>query len=52
MAVGMHENGHVSGSVPAYMDDDVSLKVIRIIQSYVGIINKIVWRKHGQAEGD
>lgn len=52
LAVGMHENGHVSGSVPAYMDDDVSLKVIRIIQSYVGIINKIVWRKHGQAEGD
>ena len=33
LAVGMHENGHVSGSVPAYMDDDVSLKVIRIIQS-------------------
>ena len=31
--------------VPDYVDENVSTKVIRIIQSYVGVVNKMVWRK-------
>ena len=45
LAVAMHENGDDAIGVPAYEDDNISAKVIRIIQSYVGIINKMVWRK-------
>lgn len=45
LAVSMHVNGDESVDVPAYMDNNVSAKVIKIIQSYVGIINKMVWRK-------
>lgn len=33
--------------VPDYTDENVSMKVARIIQSYTGIVNKIVWRKDG-----
>ena len=44
MVVGMHSEN--SGyCVPAYIDDDVSDKVVKLIQSYTGIINKMVWRK-------
>ncbi len=45
MAVSMHANGDDSVVVPAYCDENVSTKVIKIIQSYIGIINKMVWRK-------
>lgn len=45
LAVSMHENGDEAVDVPAYVDRNVSTKVIKIIQSYVGIINKMVWRK-------
>lgn len=31
--------------VPDYVDECVSAKVVKIIQSYVGIVNKMVWRK-------
>lgn len=31
--------------VPDYVDENVSTKVVKIIQSYVGIVNKTVWRK-------
>ena len=31
--------------VPDYVDENVSTKVVKIIQSYVGIVNKMVWRK-------
>ena len=31
--------------VPDYTDENVSTKVVRIIQSYVGVVNKMVWRK-------
>ena len=41
----MHANGDVPVDVPAYVDNNVSAKVIKIIQSYVGIINKMIWRK-------
>lgn len=45
LAVSMHANGDCSVDVPAYTDTNVSTKVIKIIQSYVGIINKMVWKK-------
>ncbi|MBQ4104643.1 MAG: UDP-N-acetylglucosamine 2-epimerase (non-hydrolyzing) [Clostridia bacterium] len=45
LAVEMHKNGDVSCEVPAYTDENVSTKVVKIIQSYTGIVNKMVWRK-------
>lgn len=45
LAVNMHNNGDNACAVPAYVDDNVSTKVIKLIQSYTGIINKMVWRK-------
>jgi UDP-N-acetylglucosamine 2-epimerase (non-hydrolysing) len=45
LAVTMNENGDNGIDVPAYVDSNVSTKVVKIIQSYVGIINKMVWRK-------
>ena len=31
--------------VPDYVDENVSTKVVKIIQSYTGVVNKMVWRK-------
>ncbi|MEG2003495.1 MAG: UDP-N-acetylglucosamine 2-epimerase (non-hydrolyzing), partial [Clostridia bacterium] len=45
-AVKMNKNGDFGIPVPNYTDENVSTKVIKIIQSYVGIINKMVWRKY------
>lgn len=45
MAVDMQSDGFVPSPVEAYVDSNVSDKVVRLIQSYVGIVNKIVWRK-------
>ncbi|MBQ6680718.1 MAG: UDP-N-acetylglucosamine 2-epimerase (non-hydrolyzing) [Prevotella sp.] len=45
MAVAMHDNGDKACDVPAYIDDNVSTKVVKLIQSYTGIINKMIWRK-------
>ena len=45
LAVEMHKNGDDACDVPAYVEDNVSTKVVKIIQSYTGIINKMVWRK-------
>lgn len=45
MAVEMHRSGDDPCDVPAYIDTNVSIKVVKLIQSYVGIINKMVWRK-------
>lgn len=45
LAVSMNANGDLAEDVPAYVDNNVSTKVIKIIQSYTGIINKMVWRK-------
>ena len=44
-AVNMNENGDIGIPVPVYTDENVSTKVVKIIQSYVGIVNKMVWRK-------
>lgn len=45
MAVAMKVNGHVGVPVPDYVEECVSMKVVNIIQSYTGIVNKMVWRK-------
>ena len=46
LAVEMHRNGDDACDVPAYVDENVSTKVVKLIQSYTGIINKMVWRKN------
>ena len=45
LAVAMHENGDLGVTIPDYTDENVSVKVVKIIQSYTGIVNKLVWRK-------
>lgn len=44
-AVEMVKNGDNGIPVPDYLDENVSDKVVKIIQSYVGVVNKMVWRK-------
>lgn len=44
-AVEMNKNGDYGTSVPDYLEENVSTKVVKIIQSYVEIVNKMVWRK-------
>ena len=44
-AVDMNKNGDVGIPVPNYVEENVSTKVVNIIQSYTGIVNKMVWRK-------
>ena len=41
----MNANGDNGITVPAYADENVSTKVVKIIQSYTGIVNKMIWRK-------
>lgn len=45
LSVEMSQNADACQCVPAYTDENVSTKVVKIIQSYTGIINKMVWRK-------
>ena len=45
LAVSMHANGDDAVDVPAYVDPNVSTKVIKLIQSYTGIVNRMIWRK-------
>ena len=45
VAVELIKNGNPGIPVPDYVDENVSTKVVRIIQSYVGVVNKMVWRK-------
>ena len=44
-AVGMNLNGDCGVPVPDYVDENVSTKVVKLIQSYTGIVDKMVWRK-------
>lgn len=46
LAVDMVKNGDNGIPVPDYEDKNVSSKVVKIIQSYVGVVNKVVWRKN------
>ncbi len=44
-AVEMNRSGEFGIPVPDYTDENVSSKVVKIIQSYTGVVNKMVWRK-------
>lgn len=45
-AVELVKDGEYGIPVPNYTDENVSTKVVKIIQSYVGVVNKMVWRKY------
>ena len=45
-AVTMNQNGDYGTPVPDYIEENVSTKVVKIIQSYTGIVNRMVWRKY------
>ncbi len=45
IAVKMNENGELGVPTPDYTDENVSTKVVKLIQSYTGIVNRMVWRK-------
>ena len=44
-AVEMNESGDFGIPVPDYIEENVSTKVVKIIQSYTGVVDKMVWRK-------
>ena len=44
-AVEMNKNGDIGIPVPDYTEENVSTKVVKIIQSYTSVVNKTVWRK-------
>ena len=44
-AIAMNENGDYGIPVPDYVEENVSTKVVKLIQSYTGVVNKMVWRK-------
>ncbi len=45
-AIRMNKNGDLGLPVPDYVDTNVSNKVVKLIQSYTGVVNKMVWRKN------
>jgi len=46
VAVSMDKNGDLALDVPNYIDENVSSKVVKLIQSYTGVVNKVVWGKN------
>ena len=46
VALAMNRNGDLGIPVPDYVDENVSIKVVKIIQSYTGIVDRMVWRKY------
>ena len=44
-AVALNRDGEFGIPVPDYIEENVSMKVVKIIQSYTGIVNRMVWRK-------
>jgi UDP-N-acetylglucosamine 2-epimerase (non-hydrolysing) len=45
VAVKMNNEGDHGIPVPNYVDENVSTKIVKLIQSYTGVVNKMVWRK-------
>lgn len=45
IATKMNKNNEEGINVPDYIDENVSIKIVKIIQSYTGIVNRMVWRK-------
>lgn len=46
LAIELNRDGNIGIPVPDYVEENVSTKVVKIIQSYTGIVDKIVWRKY------
>ena len=46
VAVELIHNHEYGIPVPDYVDENVSSKVVRIIQGYTGVVNRMVWRKY------
>lgn len=46
VAVGINKNADFGVPVPDYTDENVSGKVVKVIQSYTGIVDRMVWRKY------
>ena len=46
LAISMEKNNDYGIPVPDYLDENVSTKVVKIIQSYTGIVDRMVWRKY------
>ena len=46
VAVEMNGNSDIGIPVPDYIEENVSTKVVKLIQSYTGVVNKTVWRKY------
>lgn len=46
LAVSMHANGDQGGAVAAYCDKNISTKIVKLIQSYTAIVDKMIWRKN------
>ena len=44
-AISMNNDGELGIPVPDYVEENVSTKVVKIIQSYTGIVDRMVWRK-------
>jgi len=51
-AVEMNRSGDCGIPVPDYIEENVSAKVVKIIQSYTGVVDKMVWRKECNTYGD
>ncbi|MDR3156997.1 MAG: UDP-N-acetylglucosamine 2-epimerase (non-hydrolyzing) [Lactobacillales bacterium] len=46
MAIKMNEEQEFGVNVPDYVDENVGIKVVKVIQSYTGILDRVVWRKN------
>ncbi len=46
VAVNLNSNGDYGMPVPDYMEEIVSMKIVKLIQSYTGVVNRMVWRKY------
>ena len=45
-AISLNSDGHDGIPVPDYVEENVSTKVVKLIQSYTGVVDKMVWRKY------
>ena len=45
-AISLNTDGHDGIPVPDYVEENVSTKVVKLIQSYTGVVDKMVWRKY------
>ena len=46
LAVSLNQSGDYGVPVPDYVETNISTKVVKIIQSYTGVVDRMVWRKY------